>query len=75
MKETINSGLFPLEGMPPAVCSDPEHNFPMHIYVPRGYGYTHVCPSCGYVQTVIPQPIWCGSGTFFGYPQKSDFEG
>lgn len=31
-------------------CTHPEHSFPMHIYIPRGQGYRHVCPGCGKVQ-------------------------
>lgn len=28
-------------------CRHPEHNPPMHIYVPQGMRYVHTCPYCG----------------------------
>jgi len=34
-------------------CRNPEHNAPMHICIPQGKGYRHVCPGCGSVQTII----------------------
>lgn len=33
-------------------CNLPEHNPPMHIFIPRGKRYCHICPACGY-ETVI----------------------
>ncbi len=29
------------------ICSDPEHNPPMHLWVPHGQQFRHVCPGCG----------------------------
>ena len=41
-------GLFPLEEDDMFYpCPDPRHAFPTHIWIPIGYGYTHVCPTCG----------------------------
>lgn len=31
------------------VCLHPGHAFPMHLHVPSGYRYEHVCPACGHV--------------------------
>lgn len=45
------SGFFPLPSY--QICNDPEHNVPSHLYVPAGQGYRHICPKCGYQQTVI----------------------
>jgi len=28
-------------------CKYPEHNPPMHIAIPSGYRYIHICPKCG----------------------------
>jgi hypothetical protein len=28
-------------------CLHPEHNPPMHIHIPPGYVYEHICPACG----------------------------
>jgi hypothetical protein len=33
-------------------CIDPEHDFPMFLWIPEGHSHTHVCPSCGNSQTV-----------------------
>lgn len=53
--EDQKSGFFDLKEFG---CTDPEHNFPMHLYIPQGKGYRHVCPSCGKVTTVVnPGPI------------------
>ena len=38
-------------------CGHPEHEFPMHLNIPPGKGYKHVCPSCGKV-TKISNPIF-----------------
>jgi hypothetical protein len=38
-------------------CNDPHHNPPMHIYIPQGKGYRHICPSCGKVFNLIPPQI------------------
>lgn len=29
------------------VCRDSSHNPPMHLYIPEGKKYRHVCPGCG----------------------------
>ncbi len=55
-------GFFPLPNFPhqrveEKKCNDLEHDPPMHLNIPQGYGYKHVCPSCGKQQTVIPPQI------------------
>lgn len=35
-------------------CRHPEHEPPMHIAIPEGKGYRHVCPGCGATRTLIP---------------------
>jgi hypothetical protein len=37
-------------------CLHPEHDPPMHLYIPPGKGYKHVCPNCGKV-SIIKNPI------------------
>lgn len=32
-------------------CRHPEHNPPMHLHIPPGKRYRHVCPACG--RTVV----------------------
>ena len=49
-----NSSAVPEQGgffdLPSSVtCQDANHNFPMHLNIPVGKGYRHVCPSCGNV--------------------------
>lgn len=29
------------------ICTDPEHEPPMHLLIPAGKKYVHVCPTCG----------------------------
>lgn len=48
-------GFFPLPI--DSYCSHPEHNVPSHLYVPAGQGYRHICPQCGYQQTVVNTPV------------------
>jgi hypothetical protein len=38
-------------------CTHPSHEPPMHIHIPQGKGYRHVCPSCGEEAVLIPQQI------------------
>lgn len=42
-------------------CKHPEHKPPMHIYIPQGKGYRHVCPACGDESVIIPQQIYLDS--------------
>jgi len=37
------------------VCRDSSHKPPMHLYIPPGHQYRHVCPSCG-METVLTPP-------------------
>lgn len=39
------SGFFDLYEAKP--CTHPQHNPPMHLFIPPGKGYRHVCPECG----------------------------
>lgn len=41
----------------PIPCLYEEHNPPMHLYVPPGKQYRHVCPSCGYTIVIRPGMI------------------
>jgi hypothetical protein len=36
------------------VCHHPEHDPPMHLVIPQGKGYRHICPGCGFTQDIIP---------------------
>jgi hypothetical protein len=36
-------------------CLHLEHNPPMHLYIPPGKGYKHVCPNCGKVSVIKNQ--------------------
>ena len=45
-------GFFDLPDM--SRCIDIQHNPPMHIHIPQGKGYRHICPSCGKVTEIIP---------------------
>lgn len=42
-----------------AFCKDPGHTFPSHLYIQPGTSYTHICPKCGYEQTVVAPMISC----------------
>jgi len=33
-------------------CRHPNHNPPMHLYIPAGKSHEHTCPSCGNRQVV-----------------------
>lgn len=46
------SGFFDLAEQ--VVCRHHEHNPPMHLYIPPGKGYLHVCPGCGREITLMP---------------------
>lgn len=43
----------------PRTCTNPFHTPPMHIYVPPGMGYRHICPACGRVQEIYGSHITC----------------
>lgn len=45
-KSDNKSGFFDLEDNDRR-CKHREHNPPMHLYIPPGKGYRHVCPGCG----------------------------
>jgi hypothetical protein len=51
-------GLHPLKWLFD-ICTDPEHEPPSHLYIPPGYSYTHICPSCGRQVLLTPPVIWC----------------
>jgi hypothetical protein len=38
-------------------CLNPEHQPPMHLYIPAGKRYRHVCPGCGKVTVMQPLNI------------------
>lgn len=56
MGKEKQSGFFDLPKQS-KVCKDPSHEPPMHLHIPQGKGYRHVCPSCGKVTTIIPPQI------------------
>ncbi len=31
------------------ICCHPQHNAPMHLYIPFGQVYQHICPGCKHV--------------------------
>ena len=35
------------------ICQAPGPEPPMHMYVPPGKGYRHVCPTCGKVTILV----------------------
>lgn len=35
-------------------CKHPSHNPPMHLHIPQGKRYVHICPSCGDKQILEP---------------------
>jgi predicted RNA-binding Zn-ribbon protein involved in translation (DUF1610 family) len=53
MADKNQSGFFDLE-KEIQTCTDTQHNPPMHMVIPPGKGYKHVCPSCGTTQIIIP---------------------
>jgi hypothetical protein len=50
-----HSGFFDLPK--DKTCKHPEHKPPMHINIPQGKGYRHVCPACGAESVLIPPQI------------------
>ena len=42
-------------------CTHPSHEPPMHLYIPPGKGYRHVCPSCGQVSYMTGNGISLGA--------------
>lgn len=57
MRNQYESGMFKYPDKPLtaekeprwAQCFSPWHRPPMHIHVPAGSYYRHVCPECGHV--------------------------
>lgn len=49
------SGFFDLPEK--KICSFNGHKPPMHLYIPQGKGYRHICPECGRITDIIPQQI------------------
>lgn len=45
-------GFFDLPS-PRKVCNHPDHSFPHYVRIPKGKGYTHICPGCGNRITII----------------------
>lgn len=44
---------------PNKLCIHPEHNPPMHLCIPYGKQYRHVCPACGKETVMKSQQITC----------------
>ena len=41
------SGFEPYDGPEINICRHPSHTPPMHLYIPVGQQYRHICPGCG----------------------------
>ena len=41
------SGFEPIDNKWIKTCFSPSHNPPMHLYIPPGQQYVHICPTCG----------------------------
>jgi len=55
-------GFFPLPDFPhqkieEKKCNNLDHDPPMHLHIPQGQGYKHVCPSCGKTRIIIRPQI------------------
>lgn len=42
-------------------CKDPGHKPPMHIHIPQGKRYVHICPTCGQRTVLQPQQFTLNS--------------
>lgn len=38
-------------------CVSPEHTPPMHLVIPAGMQYRHICPSCGAETVLRPMQV------------------
>jgi hypothetical protein len=38
-------------------CTHPEHNPPMHLHIPQGKRYVHICPYCRHREILQPPQI------------------
>lgn len=41
-------------------CKDPDHKPPMHLHIPNGKRYIHICPACGQRSVLEPPQISWG---------------
>ena len=57
MENKEQSHFEPIEDSKFKLCRDLSHNAPMHLYIPEGQKYIHICPSCGKKVEIIPQQI------------------
>lgn len=60
--KTEESGFFDLPELPAykhkrQFCLDPSHEPPMHLHIPAGQGYRHVCRSCGHTVILYPSSM------------------
>jgi len=53
------SGFEPLDGAWEKKCNHLEHEPPMHICIPAGQQYRHVCPGCGKMNILRPPHVIC----------------
>lgn len=60
-KKPVRRGGFEDDDMPTCLtpCLHPEHNPPMHLYIPQGQRYRHICPACGNEVVIRPSLILC----------------
>src|SRR5208283_2984838 len=56
--ERPKGGFEPIPGYQ-RPCCHPEHRPPMHLYIPPGQQYRHVCPGCGMTIIMRGQDILC----------------
>jgi hypothetical protein len=54
--DSKNGGFFDLDEVE-RKCNHIEHEPPMHLYIPEGKGYKHICPGCGKSVNIIPPNI------------------
>ena len=56
--ERPKGGFEPIPGYQ-RPCCHPEHKPPMHLWIPPGQQYRHVCPACGMVVIIRGSDIIC----------------
>jgi DNA repair exonuclease SbcCD ATPase subunit len=54
-KNADKDGFFDLEKS--NQCTHRSHRPPMHLHIPQGKGYKHICPNCGAQTILIPPQI------------------
>lgn len=57
-KESGFEDWSPLDFGGDRLCYDENHNPPMHLVVPEGKRYRHVCPTCKQIKYLYPKIIY-----------------